>query len=157
VSVFHIRTAAIATTAMILSAISGCTGDNLSINTLQLSGEVAPFPSDYRTVSIGAVAGRPLADGKTLQVSHPQTIVGNTAFDPKRWYVCIRGIKAPSALPVKSKPLWQSVEDAVAPPTTNGIYEVIIILDSDASTSILEAFDAGLCKDVTYEPLSPSA
>jgi hypothetical protein len=121
-------------TTALAGLLAGCADTNTGLNNLQFSGDSQAFPANYRDVAAHAMAGIPVAAGKTLEVSYPQPLLGTTATDPKRWYVCVRGL---------------------ATPVTTGIYEAIVIINAPYPPAVTEAFDAALCKTGTYAPLPP--
>lgn len=135
--------------ALILAAgliLAGCTGPNTDIRNIQLSGAENDLPVDYRDRAARAVAGLPLADGAKISFSEPRTIVGATAFAPKRWYVCARGIQSPGPKPVGKKPLLQIADEMLLGATPRGRYDVVVIFDQAGLTSLWKGYDAGLCE-----------
>lgn len=147
---FLVRTKAFATAILALGSISGCTGYNQSLQTLQFSSDTDILPADYRKVAESAVSTWSVARGQRLEISQPQTIVGKSPYDPKRRYVCVRGIEPP-AIPVPpNKSVLQSVDEWFDPPGAVGVYEIIVVFDGDARPETLGAFDAGLCKHAVF-------
>lgn len=131
-------------------ALAGCTGPNASLNTIQVSGAEETFPADYAARARRYLAGlEPAGQSRAgLQISYPRTVVGSTAFDARRWYVCLDGV-VPSAPPsTRMRPvldLWQPAPDR---------YHVILILRPGGSTTAVTGFDSPLCAGARYEPLA---
>ncbi len=122
-----------------LSGIAGvrtlrCTNTNTSINNLQFSGETQPFPTNYRDQAARAVLGLPATTVGTLQVSYPQTILGQNVFDPKRWYVCIRGQKG-----------------AVM------TYQAVLVLEQGTRPWLMAKPGQELCGSANYEAVPPAS
>lgn len=131
--------------AAALLALAGCAGPNTDIRNLQFSGASAPLPADYRVRAAQAVADLPIEAGGVVTFSEPKTIVGQTAFSPKRWFVCARGIAPAGPKPGGIKPLAQTIESWVAPPQSSGRYDVMVIFTAAGLTSLYKSFDAPLC------------
>jgi len=128
-----------------LLALAGCAGPNTDIRNIQFSGDTAPLPTDYQARAAKAVADLPIAPGATLTFSEPRTVVGQTAFSPKRWYVCARGIAAPGAKPQGVKPITQFLDEWFAPAQSEGRYDVVVVFTAAGLTSLHKSFDAQLC------------
>ena len=91
------------TALMLASLLGGCTETTLSTGGMgQVNRATEPFPTSYLTRAATALTGAPVSAGQSVAVSYPQLTIGTTAFDPQRWYVCVRGLapkaKAPDAL-----------------------------------------------------------
>lgn len=138
-------------TVLALATLAGCSGGNL-----QFSGEVQPLPANYRTAALAAIEGRPRAGGELL-ISRPQTVVGQNVFSPRRWYVCVRGLKPPRAPVVGPDLLWPAVTRALGAPPPADIYDAIVFLPAGREPWVIDAFDAELCRDVAFDLLRPAA
>lgn len=132
-------------------ALSGCSGQNLNVGTIQLSGEELPFPGNYETVARSAIAGRPMA--APLQISNPQTVVGVTVFSPKRWYSCILGIKPKKPYP-GPRYLTDIAGGLIDPAAHAGVFNIVLIFDDQGRASVKEGFDSPLCRNQTFHTLS---
>jgi len=130
--------------AFIVCLLSGCTGMNSSINTVQLSGEVSPFPKHYQSAAARAVAGR--AAAASLEVSRPKLTVGASIMDPQRWFVCVRGLAPEAPPPVTTKLPW----DAVQVPE----YLLVILFNGERASPLKGSYQAELCRDASFEPLT---
>lgn len=131
--------------AAMLLGLAGCSGPNTDIRNIQFSGDTAPLPADYHARATQAVAGLPKVGDGAVTFSAPRTVVGQTAFAPKRWYVCAQGIAAPGPKPRGVKPISQFIDDWVAPPKSSERYDVIVIFNAAGLTSLHKSFNAPLC------------
>ena len=131
---------------MVLSLLlASCTGPNTNISTLQLSGSTQQLPANYQELAIKAVEGLPVLPGQAATLSEPRTIVGTTAFSPKRWYVCAYGLAGPAPKPTTPKPVLTMVDELFAPPQSDGRYDVIVVFSALGHTSLIKSYDAVLC------------
>lgn len=130
----------------VATILSGCNGPNTSLSTIQMSGATEPLPPNYVQIASKAVNELPIEAGSTLSFSKPRTIVGATMFSPRRWYVCASGIGSPGSKPVATKPVISYVDDWIAPPLSEGRYDVIVVFSSGGRTSLIKSFDAVLCR-----------
>ena len=144
------RALVIALGALFLAA---CSGPNTSLQTVQVSGTTDAFPTRYREVAAGIAVRRQADTLGSLAVSRPQTLVGTSAFDPLRWYVCIRGL-APLRLPRPTPvPIWELAQDLARPSAVSGTHDVVVVFDGNAAPATFDAFDAKLCRHAHFEPL----
>lgn len=132
-------------------ALAGCTGANTSLNTLQVSGVEEAFPADYQARARRHLGEQAMAG---VQISYPRTVVGETAFSARRWYVCLAGLAPPGAPPSSAKPVLEAAIDLVRPEADLGVYHTILILRPSGSTTAITGFDAPLCAGSRYEPLA---
>lgn len=142
------RTLVIALAAAAL--LGGCV--NSSINTLQFSGATEPFPADYNAAAAKEIKARKIV-ASGLQVSYPRTVLGETPFSPKRWYLCVLGVPT-SKTPATAWPnLTQLAENALRRTPAPGVFDLLLFLHAGQTPGSVEAFDAELCRDGVYEPL----
>ena len=132
------------------AALAACSGANSGVSTLQFSGAAEPFPSDYQARVLRYLGEQP-ATGAT--VSYPQTTVGETAFSPKRWYVCLHGLAPSGPPPTRLKPVLELAHDLVASRPVSGVYEVVLVLRASGTVSAIKGFDSPLCASGRYEAL----
>jgi len=132
-------------------ALAGCTGANTSFNTIQVSGAEEAFPADYQLRARRYLAEQDLAG---VQISYPRTVVGETAFSPRRWYVCLDGLAPPAPPTRRAKPLLEAALNLARPDVAADDYQVILILRASGSTAAIKGFDAPLCGDGRYEALA---
>lgn len=126
--------------------LAGCAGPNTNIRNIQFSGAENPLPSDYLERAAKAVAGLPIGPNARLTFSEPRTLVGKTAFSPRRWYVCAGGILSPGPKPVSAKPLFELADEALFGAHPQGRYDVAVIFDQAGLTSLWKGHDAELCE-----------
>ena len=128
-------------------ALWGCSGVNTSINTLQFSAAAEPFPVDYQSRALRYLSDRgPVG----VQVSYPQTLLGETVFSPQRWYVCLIGLPPPAASGVGARAAARDMK----PVTYSGIYHEVLVLRANGTASAIRGFDSPLCASGRYEGLS---
>ena len=132
-------------------ALAGCAGANTSLNTLQVSGAEEAFPADYQLRAQRYLTGQESAG---VMVSYPRTVVGETAFSARRWYVCLTGLPPNAPQPDTLRPLLSAAFDRAESGATEGVYTVILILRPGGSTSALMGYDSPLCADGSYEALA---
>ena len=132
-------------------ALAGCAGANTSLSTVQVSGAEEAFPADYQGRALHYLAGQDIAG---VQISYPRTVVGETAFSPKRWYVCLDGLAPPVPPSTRIKPVLDLAMDLARRDQTPAAYHVILILRASGSTTAITGFDAPLCADGRYEALA---
>ncbi|WP_332717311.1 hypothetical protein [Pelagibacterium mangrovi] len=135
--------------ATCLAACGPTSNVNHSVGSLQFNGETEPYPEDYAEVAAQMVRGRDAV--APLTVSEPQTMRGEGPFSPKRWFVCVRGVK-PVGNPTRA-PLQRQFEDWVAPPASTGNYDVILVFRDKLRPAVVEGHDARLCRFVEFNPL----
>ena len=128
-----------------------CSGQNTSLNRLQFSGASEPFPEHYQVEAARFVQARG-AEISTIQVSAPAETLGASAFGPKRWYSCIRGLPAPP--PAKTMPtVEQFVSGWLGEQPLH--YDVIMIFSAGKPRpSVHDGLDSPLCQGVTFSPLT---
>lgn len=132
-------------------ALYGCAGANTSLNTIQVSGGEEAFPADYQARALAYLGEQGPAG---VQVSYPQTVVGETAFSARRWYVCLTGVTPPRPPVPRLRPLVDMAMNPGQPYRTAERYHVILILRPGGSTTAIKGFDAPLCADARYEALA---
>lgn len=132
---------------MIATLLLGCTAQNTSISTLHFNNDAKPFPDDYRERAALALARRAGPDDR-IQLSKPATMVGISVFEPKRWYVCVRGaeVKPPKR---KTPPLYDLVEGWVSPSSKRP--ELVLVFGTASPPTILDSTGSRLCDDVEFE------
>ena len=131
--------------------MAGCTGANTGINTIQVSGAEEAFPADYQARARRYLAGQS-ATGAGVQVSYPRTVVGETAFSPRRWYVCLTGMVPPAPAPQRIKPVLEGLVDSAR--GASGVYHVVLILRPGGTATAVTGFDSPLCTDGRYARLA---
>jgi hypothetical protein len=138
-------------TLVLVGAIAGCSGANTALHNVQFSGAAEPFPTDYAARALRYLGAQPTAG---VSVSYPQTTVGETALSPKRWYICLTGLMPPGPPSSTAKPLLDAAFDLARRDSSQGIYEVILVLRASGTVSALKGFDSPLCADGRYEALA---
>jgi hypothetical protein len=126
--------------ALLLLPLAACNGFSPSVGGAQFSSAVLPLPANYRAIIGRAAAKFKTAPGQTLGISEPKTVVGVTALDPQRWYVCLAGVLPPPPRPGQ--------------PAPTGRYDTVAILEPIGPPGILHAYDSPLCRDATYSPFA---
>jgi hypothetical protein len=85
---------------MLTCLLAGCTETTFTFGgSAQVNQAIEPFPSNYLASAAVAVVGVPVEPGQKVAVSYPQPTIGTTAFDPKRWYVCVLGLEPSASAP----------------------------------------------------------
>lgn len=125
--------------------LAGCAESNTNIRNIQFSGAENTLPPDYLDRAAKAVAGLTIAPNARRTFSEPRTLVGKTAFAPKRWYVCAVGLLSPGPKPVSAKPLFEFIDEALFGAHPQGRYDVAVIFDQAALTSLWKGYDAQIC------------
>ena len=125
--------------------LAGCSGPNTNISTIQFSGSTEALPANFAELATKAVEALPVSPGQAVTLSEPRTIVGTTAFSPRRWYVCASGLAAPAPKPATPKPVLTYLDDLIFPPQSNGRYDVIVVFNALGHTSLIKSYDAVLC------------
>jgi hypothetical protein len=129
----------------------GCSSGIVSPHTLQFSGATLAYPENYQVEAARIVRDR-RADPEFARLSEPQPTIGETAFSPKRWYVCIRGIPASTPKSTALPPLTEMVENLYSPET--GVYDVLLIFSGRERPSVREGYDSPLCRDQKYQAIT---
>lgn len=136
-----------------LALLAGCTGPNTTMATLQFSGATVTFPQNYQREAARVVSQRGF-DPASATVSYPRPTLGATAFQPQRWYVCIRGASI-AQRPDRLPKAFEILDQAIDPRSTAGIHNVVLIFGSDGRRpSERGGFDSPLCRDGQYEPIT---
>ena len=135
--------------------LAGCSGHNLSPHTLQFSGDTLPVPANYEREAARIVRDRG-AEPATVRVSEPQTTLGVTAFSPKRWYVCVKGIPAPQGKPQGPLPIDETVGGWLTPGSDDASYDVLLIFSGAPTPSVREGYDSPLCRNLNYHAITAS-
>lgn len=138
-------------TIVAMLAVGGCT-TNHSIGTIQINQDTETLPADYRNVAADAVRGRDTIGGADLLISDPNTMIGEGPFDPRRWYVCVRGIMPvgePGIIPVQ-----RHIENYVSGTSNEGHYDVVVMFQEDGGPTVLEGFNSKLCQHRVFSKLS---
>lgn len=125
--------------------LAGCTGPNTDIRSIQFTGTENALPVDYLDLAVRAVDGLPIVSGSKVTFSRPRTVVGVTAFSPKRWYVCAEGIASPGPKPSGIKPVSHFTDEWLFGARPQGRYDVIVFFNEVGMTSLLKRYDAQLC------------
>jgi hypothetical protein len=128
----------------------GCSNHNVSPHTVQLSGETLAFPDNYEVEAARLVRDRG-ADPEFARVSEPQPTLGETVFSPKRWYVCVKGVPAPTPKSAALPPVTELVEQVFSPEA--GVYDVLLIFSGRQRPSVREGYDSPLCRDQSYRAI----
>ena len=129
--------------------LMACSNQNMSLTTMQFSGETEPFPSKYQQLSAEAVAAMPTL-GPRLLVSKPATTIGTTPFSPKRWYSCVRGVSGDAR---GSLTVYDTVEGFLDPASKAGVYNVVVFFRGDHLPSIKSGYDSPLCRQAAFEAM----
>ena len=129
--------------------LAGCSGHNVSPHTLQFSGEAIPFPANYEAEAARIVRDRGV-DPEAVRISEPQPTLGVTAFSPKRWYVCVRGIPNPQAKSSGLVPIDEMVDAWLAQTSGDGSYDILLFFSGSQTPSVREGFDSPLCRNRDY-------
>jgi hypothetical protein len=124
-------------TALLALPLAACTEFAPTPGAVQLSGATYPLPADYRAAVARAAASLPMGSDRTLGISQPQTMVGATAIDPRRWYVCLDGVTPPTATPPRGER-----------------YDTIAVLEPIGPPIIRHGYASPLCTDASFSPLS---
>ena len=138
-----------------LTVLAGCTAQNTSLNRLQFSGDVTPFPEHYQAEAARAVIN---AGGnvRTAQVSYPQQTLGASVFSPQRWYSCVRGLPAPTRRPDRLPNIEEAIGGLFGPPL--GAFDTVLFFSSnDRMPSVRSGFDSPLCVDAKFGPITAAA
>jgi hypothetical protein len=136
-----------------VAVLLGCSNHNVSPHTLQFSGDTVAYPEKYQAEAARIVRDRK-ADPGFARISEPQLTLGETAFSPKRWYVCVRGISAPKPKSNRPPPAAEIVERWITSRQPARIYDVLMIFSGRERPSVREGFDSPLCRDQTYVPIT---
>ena len=139
------------TVTILLACLAGCSSGLPGPQSVQVSGAQEPFPADYKARALRVLGD---AAGPGMSISYPQLTLGESAFGPRRWYACVRGVATTTEPSSKLKPVLDFAGDAMRPAATAGIYEVIVILRGNGSASQIKTFDSPLCASGSYEPLA---
>lgn len=131
----------------------GCSNHNVSPHTIQFASDTVSYPENYQVEAARIVRDRK-ADPEFARVSEPQPTLGETAFSPKRWYVCVRGIPAPKPKSSSLPPVAEIVESWVTARPAGGVYDVLLVFSGRDRPSVREGFDSPLCQNQTYAPVS---
>lgn len=137
--------------SMLALSLAGCSGVVPGPQTLQVSGAEEAFPADYKARAL-RVLGDQASPG--MSISAPQLTLGESAFGPKRWYVCVRGVATTTEPSTKLKPVLDLAGDLGRNTAQSGIYEVIVLLRGNGSASRITGFDSPLCATGRYEALA---
>lgn len=137
----------------VVGLLLGCSNHNVSPHTLQFSGENVAFPENYQVEAARIVRDRK-ADPEFARVSEPQPTLGDTAFSPKRWYVCVRGIPAPKPNSTRPPPVSEVVENWITSRQPSGVYDVLLIFSGRERPSAREGYDSPLCRDQNFLPIT---
>ncbi|GLQ53740.1 hypothetical protein [Devosia nitrariae] len=136
--------------AAMAMALAGCT-TNTNIQNLQFSGETDPYLANYREVVWKAVEPLP-REGDVLLVSEPMTAAGMSAFGPRRWYVCVRGLRPGRA----DRPtLYDSIEGMLGERPQQA--EAVLFLTRGATPVPQHTHDSPLCRQARFSTLSASS
>lgn len=139
------------TVVLVAGIVAGCSGQNMSFNRLQFSAETVPFPDHYQAEAARVVAKRG-GDLPNTQVSYPREVLGASAFGPRRWYSCIRGLPGPT--PVAGRLL--NVEDTIGIWTGHHtrVFDIVLFYSSEGRASVQSGFDSPLCRDAAFEAIT---
>lgn len=133
--------------AVMVMALAGCT-TNTSIQNLQFSGQTEPYPEDYREIVWKVV--EPLTrNGNAVLVSEPMTAAGMSAFGPRRWYVCVRGLGPGRA---DQTTLYDSIEGMFGQRPQQA--EAVLFLTRGATPIPQHTYDSPLCRQARFSVLS---
>lgn len=138
-------------TIVAILVVGGCT-TNHSIGSIQINQDTEALPSDYRDIAADTVRGRDAVSGAGLLVSEPNTMIGEGPFEPRRWYVCVRGIK-----PVGKSgqiPVQRHIENYLSDAGAVGHYDVVIMFQEIGHPTVLEGYDSRLCQNLSFSMLS---
>lgn len=113
-----------------LLALAACTPLD-AMNRMGTTTETEPFPTGYKDLVRHHYG---LNRGPDLQISEPRPLLAANAFDPARWYVCVRSGAGSAAIHVISRGRLEG---------TGGIP-----VPANATSA-----DPSLCDGVTYQPL----
>ena len=108
-------------------------------------------PAHYEELAASHVASRTV--DFPLLISEPNTLAGKNAFEPARWYVCIRGV-TPRGTPSKVIPLATRIENLVSPPANAGQYDIVVIFQDSPKSTAVDGFDTRLCRNAKFRPLA---
>ena len=113
-------------------ALAACTVSPLDgMNRIAASGETETFPANYRDLLRHHFGlKRPL----DLEISSPRPLLAANAFDPARWYVCVRTNSGAETIHVISR---GKLEGSVRVPATSANAEP----------------PPNICQGGTYQPL----
>ncbi|WP_224703616.1 hypothetical protein [Devosia aquimaris] len=137
--------------SMLVACLAGCSGTMPGPQSIQVSGAEEAYPADYKARALRALGD---AASPGMSISAPQLTIGESAFGPKRWYVCVRGVATTAKPPTKLKPVLDLAGDVMRPAASTGLYEVIVVLRGNGSASQIKTFDSPLCASGSYEPLA---
>lgn len=124
--------------------LSACSTQNTNLSTVQINQNALPYPENYRAMAHAALRER-AADETSIQISSPQTVIGRSMFEPRRWFVCVRGLEV-AASPRSN--LWNAARSAVSP--TEGP-ELVLIYEGRGRPSINESAGSDLCRGAQFE------
>ncbi len=136
------------------ATLAGCSGHNMSPHTVQFSGDTIPFPVNYESEAAKVIRERG-GDLSTARVSEPKPTLGVTAFSPKRWYVCVKGIPAPQPRASGLLPLDEMVDGWLTHKSGEQSYNVLLFFSSQTA-SRREGYDSPLCRDLDYREIKAS-
>lgn len=137
--------------SILMVCLAGCSSIVPGPQSLQVSGAQEAFPDDYKARALRVLGAEA---GPGMSVSAPQLTLGESAFGPKRWYVCVRGVATTTKPSTKLKPVLDMVGDLGRNAAQSGIYEVIVLLRGNGSASRINGFDSPLCTTGRYEALA---
>lgn len=133
--------------------VAACSGPNTSLSTLQLSGDVVPFPENYQVEAARVVRDRG-GDPKVALASYPQQTVGMGIMTPKLWYVCISGLADPAAK--RDLPRVMDIVDQWVDVRARAdrFYAVLLFSAEGRRPSVRTGTDSVLCRGVALEPIT---
>lgn len=140
----------------VLGFLAGCTNTNIGLSRVQLSSDTTPFPTNYQSEVARILAERG-GNSTRISASYPRRTTGATAFDPQRWYVCVRGISdvlKPRRLPRPA----ELIDQLFDPSAMSGEHNVVLFFSTEGRRpSVQEGFDSPLCRDGDYGPVKAEA
>lgn len=132
--------------ALSFCVLAGCSPQNTSLNRLQFSGDMLPFPENYQgeAAQVAIAAG---ADPEAVFVSYPKDTLGVSAFGPKRWYSCVRGLPPP--VPADRLP---NIEEALGTwlGSSPRIFDTVLVFSGANRPTVSSRFDSPLCRDAAF-------
>ncbi|MET3924065.1 hypothetical protein [Devosia sp. 2618] len=134
-----------------LTLLAGCAGPNIHLQRMQFSGEQIAFPNNYQDEAARVVKEK-RGDLKSSTVSYPLPTLGASAFSPRRWYACIRGLPAPPPS-TRTPNLEAAVTNLVSPP--QGIFDTILVFsEHGVRATVRSGYDSPLCRDAKFGPIT---
>ena len=83
-------------------------------------------------------------------MSFPQEILGASAFGPKRWYSCVRGLPGSELTPQQDTKSGEAI--GIWTGQSRGVFDTVLFFSGEGRRpSVSSGYDSLLCRDVAFQ------